>query len=92
MPVIFDYTCSECGATEEYLTRNADTPPEECKACGSKTATFKKHLVGPVWIEGETPGSRPITKRSKVNSVGDLFKSGMKSDPQTTKSIMNKGR
>jgi putative FmdB family regulatory protein len=80
MPVIFDWTCKECGAKEEYLTRNADTPPDKCKACGSETAEFKKHLVGPVWIEGDTPGSRPVTSRAKVNTVSDLRRDVSKID------------
>lgn len=87
MPVIFDWTCSECGAKEEYMTRNSDTPPEKCKACGSETAEFKKHLVGPKWIEGETPGSRPVTRRggSKVNSVQELRDDVRKTNPDLVK-------
>ena len=75
MPVIFDYTCSECGEVFEALTSNADTPPTKCKECGSETATFKKHLVGPCFIEGDTPGSKPPTKRAKFNSVSELRQS-----------------
>lgn len=82
MPVIFDWTCSECGAREEYLTRNSDTPPEKCKACESEEATFHKHLVGPKWIEGETHGSRPIQSSrggfKKFKDTNDLMTRGGK--------------
>lgn len=80
MPVIFDYTCSECNEVFEALTQNADTPPTKCKECGSETATFTKHLVGPKWIEGTTPGSRPIQSSpggfKKFTDTNDLMTRG----------------
>ena len=71
MPVIFDYQCSECGKVFEAMTTNADTFPTKCKSCGSETATFKKFLVGPAFIEGSTPGSRPPTYGKNANKKID---------------------
>lgn len=87
MPVIFDYTCSECEGVAEYMTRNADTPPTKCSLCGSETSTFTKHLTGPRWIEGDTPGSRPVTKRAKVNTVDELRKDVYNIDKQSYRSM-----
>lgn len=30
---IFDYTCSKCKTTGEYLTKTSDTDPGPCKHC-----------------------------------------------------------
>lgn len=80
MPVIFDYKCSECGERFEALTLNADTLPTKCGACGSETATFKKFLAPPAFIEGSTPGSRPPTHgknaNQKINHPSELTQNG----------------
>lgn len=74
MPVFFDYTCSECGEAFEAMTRNGNELPTKCKKCGSETATFKKHLVGPAWIEGTTHGSKPPPLKKACNTPADMFR------------------
>lgn len=75
MPVIFDWTCGDCGHRDEYFTMRHDIPPVKCTKCGSETAEFTKHLVGPKWIEGTTPGSKPPSgAKHKVKTMNDLYK------------------
>ena len=78
MFLFFDWKCSECGEVFEAVVRSPDDKPKKCKKCGSESATFDKQLSAPRWIEGTTPGSKPITTHNahkhKVETIEDLYK------------------
>ena len=68
MPKIFDFQCIACGEVDEYLLNDSVARPSVCTKCGSTTTRFIKHLAGPCFIVGTTPGSKPPKLKEPYDS------------------------
>lgn len=49
---LFEYTCQECGATDEFLQKFSDPAPEQCPACGATKSMTKEVSLSSFQLKG----------------------------------------
>lgn len=79
---IYEYECSQCGATKEVLQKFSDKPLVKCDKCSGKLQKIISHssfhLKGTGWYVTD------YSNKSKASTSSCSSKSGLKGETSTT--------